>query len=217
MSFANEVGRLGQSLGVDSRAVMDLVCRDKQLNISPAYLRPGFAYGGSCLPKDLRAMLYLAKRNDVELPMMTGIGTSNSIHIEHAATLVKSHGSRKIGLLGLSFKPGTDDLRESPLVTLAEQLIGKGYDLKVYDPAVSLAHLIGANRRYIEQTIPHIGSMLTESLEEVEAFAGVVVVGFRSPAIDALLTRVAARGTPIVDLVGANAAAGSSAYQGVCW
>lgn len=216
--FANEVGRLGRTLGVDARTVMELVCRDKILNISTAYLRPGFAYGGSCLPKDLRAMLYLAKRNDVDLPMLIGMGSSNALHIEHAATLVKSHGSRKVGLLGLSFKPGTDDLRESPLVSLAEQLIGKGYDLRIYDPAVSLARLIGANRRYIEQTLPHIGSMLAEKLEEVEAYAGVLVVGFRTPEIDALLGRAAARGTPIVDLVGAaQPVAGSSAYQGICW
>lgn len=216
--FANEVGRLGRSLGVDGRAVMELVCKDKVLNISTAYLRPGFAYGGSCLPKDLRAMLYLAKHADVDLPMMIGIGNSNALHIEQAATLVKSHGSRQVGLLGLSFKPGTDDLRESPLVSLAEQLIGKGYDLRIYDPAVSLARLIGANRRYIEQMIPHIGSMLAEKLEQVEAYAGVLVVGFRTPEIDALLARAAARGTPIVDLVGvAQPVADAPGYQGICW
>ncbi|HJY40080.1 MAG TPA: nucleotide sugar dehydrogenase [Steroidobacteraceae bacterium] len=218
VSFANEVGRLGQSLGVDARQVMELVCKDRSLNISPAYLRPGFAYGGSCLPKDLRAMLYLAKRNDVEMPMMAGIGTSNGLHIEHAATLVKSHGSRKVGMLGLSFKPGTDDLRESPLVTLAEQLIGKGYDLRIYDPAVSLAKLIGANRRYIEQTLPHIGSMLAENLADVESFAEVLVVGFRTPQIDSLLARAGDKGTPIVDLVGVPAAlADAPKYQGICW
>jgi GDP-mannose 6-dehydrogenase len=218
VTFANEVGRLGQSLGVDAREVMDLVCRDRSLNISPAYLRPGFAFGGSCLPKDLRAMLYLAKHGDVDLPMMQGVVASNSLHIEHAATLVKSHGKRKVGLIGLSFKPGTDDLRESPLVALAEQLIGKGYDLRIYDPAVSLARLIGANKRYIEQTIPHLGNLLTERLEDVEAHGEVVVVGFRAPEVERAVKRCGEQGKPIVDLVGIDRTVGRSrAYGGICW
>jgi GDP-mannose 6-dehydrogenase len=218
VSFANEIGRLGRSVGVDARGVMELLCRDKSLNISPAYLRPGFAYGGSCLPKDLRALLYLAKRNDVDLPLLAGVASSNTLHIEHAAALVKAHGSRKIGMIGLSFKPGTDDLRESPLVSLAEHLIGKGYDLKIYDPAVSLAKLIGANKRYIEQTIPHIGTMLCE-LEEVCAHGDVLVVGFKAPEVLAALERKS--GAHVVDLAGvdtsASAKRSAANYSGICW
>lgn len=218
VSFANEIGRLGRSLGVDARSVMDLVCRDRSLNISPAYLKPGFAYGGSCLPKDLRALLYLAKRNDVDLPLMLGVASSNTLHIEHAATLVKEHGSRKVGLFGLSFKPGTDDLRESPLVSLAEHLIGKGYDLRIYDPAVSLAHLIGANKRYIEQTIPHIGSLLSTNVEDICAHADVIVVGFRAPEVVEALQRWKKPGARIVDLVGiAEPHAVATDYTGICW
>lgn len=218
VSFANEIGRLGRSLGVDSRAVMELACRDRSLNISTAYLRPGFAYGGSCLPKDLRAMLYLARRHDVELPMLAGVAASNALHIEHAAALVMAQGARKVGLIGLSFKPGTDDLRESPLVTLAERLIGKGYQLRVYDPAVNLARLIGANKRYIEQTIPHIGSLLTDDLDEVIRHAGVVVVGFRNPDVDRAVAAIAPGGPPVVDLVGIDAATHTRArYEGICW
>lgn len=218
VSFANEVGRLGRSLGVDSRAVMELVCRDRSLNISPAYLRPGYAYGGSCLPKDLRALLYLAKRNDVDLPMLAGVGSSNALHIEHAAALVKAQGSRQVALLGLSFKPGTDDLRESPLVTLAEQLIGKGYELRIYDPAVNLARLMGANKRYIEQTIPHIGNLLTDDLDAVMRGAGVVVVGFRNAAVDRALAQLGAEPPPVIDLVGVDAAVRERGrYEGVSW
>lgn len=218
VSFANEIGRLGRSLGVDSRAVMDLVCRDRSLNISPAYLRPGYAYGGSCLPKDLRALLYLAKRNDVDLPMLAGVGSSNALHIEHAATLVKAQGSRDVALVGLSFKPGTDDLRESPLVTLAEQLIGKGYKLRIYDPAVNLARLIGANKRYIEQTIPHIGDLLSDDLDAVMHGAGVVVVGFRNAAVDQALAALGPDAPPIIDLVGVEAPLRERGrYEGVCW
>ena len=218
VSFANEIGRLGRSLGVDSRAVMDLVCRDRSLNISTAYLRPGFAYGGSCLPKDLRALLYLAKRNDVELPMLAGVGSTNTLHIDHAAELVMAQGSRQVALLGLSFKPGTDDLRESPLVGLAERLIGKGYQLRIYDPAVSLARLIGANKRYIEQTLPHIGDMLADDLDAVLAGAGVVVVGFRSAEIERALAALAPGAVPIIDLVGVDGVLpGAQRYEGICW
>jgi len=218
VSFANEIGRLGRGLGVDSRAVMELVCRDRSLNISPAYLRPGFAYGGSCLPKDLRALLYLAKRNDVDLPMLAGVGSSNALHIEHAAALVKAQGSRDVALVGLSFKPGTDDLRESPLVALAEQLIGKGYRLRIYDPAVNLARLIGANKRYIEQTIPHIGDLLSDDLDAVLRGAGVIVVGFRNAVVDRALAAIGQDPPPVVDLVGADATLRERGkYEGICW
>jgi GDP-mannose 6-dehydrogenase len=217
VSFANEIGRLGRSLGVDAREVMDLMCKDKSLNISPAYLKPGYAYGGSCLPKDLRALLYMAKRNDVELPLMAGIASSNVQHVEHAFAMVRDSGHKRVGMIGLSFKAGTDDLRESPLVTLAEQLIGKGYDLKIYDPAVSLAALVGANKRYIEHTIAHIGSLLTRSIEDVAQHAEVLIVGHRTPEAAALVTKGLTRGKRIVDLVGLAEARAEAGYAGICW
>jgi len=158
VTFANEIGRLSQSVRVDAREVMDLVCRDKRLNISPAYLKPGFAFGGSCLPKDLRALTYVGKQRDVTTPMLGAILGSNRAHIDHAIDKLMAPGVRRIGMVGLSFKAGTDDLRESPLVTVAERLIGKGYELRIYDPDVNLSRLIGANRRFIEQSIPHIGN-----------------------------------------------------------
>jgi GDP-mannose 6-dehydrogenase len=156
ITFANETARLCEALGVDPFEVMDLVCQDTQLNISRAYLKPGFAFGGSCLPKDLRATAHLARMHDVELPMHAAILPSNQVHLDLALRKILATGKRKIGFLGLSFKSGTDDLRESPLVTLAEQLIGKGMQLAVYDPEVRLAQLLGSNRRYIEQHMPHI-------------------------------------------------------------
>src|SRR3954462_1832699 len=146
---------------------MDMMCSDTQLNISKAYLKPGYAFGGSCLPKDLRATLYLAKQRDVELPMMGGILASNRIHVEQAIEKVLATGKRRIGLIGLSFKTGTDDLRESPTVALAEHLIGKGMSLLVYDPEVHLSRLLGANKRFIEEHLPHIGKLIRETLGDV--------------------------------------------------
>jgi GDP-mannose 6-dehydrogenase len=218
VTFANEIGRLGQSVGVDPRVVMDLLCKDHQLNISPAYLRPGFAFGGSCLPKDLRALLHVAKTHDAELPMLQGVLPSNTVHIDHAAQLVIAGKSRKIGMIGLSFKPGTDDLRESPLVGLAERLIGKGYELRIYDPAVSLALLVGSNKRFIEETIPHIGSLLTDDLDEVCRFADTIVVGHRDTQIEDALTRHQAGLGRTVDLAGIEQeTARGSNYFGICW
>ena len=150
ITFANEIGRISQAAQVDPHAVMALLCDDKQLNISPAYLRPGFAFGGSCLPKDLRALCYLAGRQDVSTPMLSAIADSNRMHLEHAVELVLATGARSVGMLGLSFKSGTDDLRESPLVVMAERFIGKGLAVQIYDPHVNLSRLVGANRRYIE-------------------------------------------------------------------
>ena len=218
ITFANEVGRLGRSLGVDSREVMQLVCKDTSLNISPAYLRPGFAYGGSCLPKDLRAMLYLAKSNDVEIPLMRGIQYTNELHIQHAAEMVKASGSRKVGMIGLSFKPGTDDLRESPLVALAEHLIGKGYELKIHDGAVNVARLIGSNRRFIEQTIPHVEGMLTEDVRTVVEHADVLVVGQSHPDLASELERAGSAAPAIVDLVSLDVPdSAPDQYSGICW
>ena len=183
ITFANETARICEGMGVDPFEVMDLVCKDRQLNISPAYLKPGFAFGGSCLPKDLRATMYFAKTRDVELPVHGAILDSNRRHIDHAIAKVMETGKRRVGMIGLSFKTGTDDLRESPLVLLAEHFIGKGLELLVYDPEVELSRLLGANRRFIEQHVPHIGSLLRPDLAAVVDASDVVVLGSSDRAV----------------------------------
>ena len=218
ITFANEIGRLSRSVGVDGRAVMDLVCKDRRLNISPAYLKPGFAFGGSCLPKDLRALTYVGKQNDVTTPMLGNVMGSNRAHVDHALELVMASGKRKVGMLGLSFKAGTDDLRESPLVTVAERLIGKGYDLRIYDPEVNLSRLLGANKRYIEQSIPHIGNLMMSDASGVIEHAEVLIVGLATAEVRSLLAAGAAPGQVRVDLVGLSAVnAASPGWVGVCW
>lgn len=218
VGFANEVGRLGQAMGVDPREVMRILCKDKQLNISPVYLRPGYAFGGSCLPKDLRALTYLARSSDVEIPVLSSVLPSNENHIDHAAKMAMSLGSRKIGFLGLSFKDGTDDLRESPLVALAERLIGKGYELKIYDPVVKYAQLIGSNLRFIEATIPHIGSLITDNVDAVLQHADIVIVGHNRPDIAEAAERHAKTGGHIIDLAGLPMSATfDDKYTGICW
>jgi len=201
ITFANETARLCAALGVDPFEVMDLVCQDTQLNISRAYLRPGFAFGGSCLPKDLRATTYLAKTRDVEIPMLASILPSNTSHLDLAFDKVVALGRRKVGFVGLSFKTGTDDLRESPLVALAERLIGKGYELRIYDPEVHLARLLGANKSFIERHLPHIGQMLEPDLGAVIAQSEVLVVGSESQAVKAVLAEHCRADQDIVDLV----------------
>ena len=201
ITFANETARLCQAVGADPFEVMDLVCKDTQLNISPAYLKPGFAFGGSCLPKDLRATLYLAKTNDVELPMHGSIAASNRIHVDLAIAKVLATGKRRVGMLGLAFKSGTDDLRESPLVLLAEQLVGKGIELRIYDPEVHFSQLLGANRRFIERHLPHIGSLLTSKLQEVIADCEVLVIGMKDPCTLDLLDEHLRVEQTVIDLV----------------
>jgi len=218
ITFANETARLCEALQVNAFEVMDLVCRDTQLNISRAYLRPGFAFGGSCLPKDLRATMYLAKMRDVELPMLRGVLESNRTHLDLAISKVLASGKRRIGMIGLSFKTGTDDLRESPLVTVAEQLIGKGLSLLVYDPEVHLSRLLGANRRYIEQHLPHIGSVLRADLESVVAESELLVVGLSDLGTLDALKRCVRDDQIVLDLVriaGAEALRGR--HVGLCW
>lgn len=218
ITFANETARLCDALGVDAFEVMDLMCQDTQLNISRAYLKPGFAFGGSCLPKDLRATTYLAKIHDVELPMLAGILPSNRSHLDVALQKVMATGKRKIGFIGLSFKTGTDDLRESPLVTLAEQLIGKGMWLSIYDPEVRLAQLLGANRSFIEKHLPHIGKMLRPDIEGVIAESEVLVVGLADAAVFETLARLSRPGQVIIDLVNLpNRASMAASVQGLCW
>ncbi len=218
ITFANETARLCEALGVDPFEVMSVVCKDRQLNISPAYLRPGFAFGGSCLPKDLRAMMYLAKMRDVALPMHGGIMPSNRSHIDHAIAKVMGTGKRRVGMIGLSFKVGTDDLRESPLVLLAEHFIGKGMSLLVYDPEVHLSNLLGANRRFIEQHVPHIGQLLRRDIAEVIAASDVLVVGLNDRLTIEALGREIRDDQIVIDLVGIPAPTGlRGECVGLCW
>ncbi len=218
ITFANETARICEAMGVDAFEVMDLVCQDTQLNISKAYLKPGFAFGGSCLPKDLRATQYFAKMRDVDLPMLSGILPSNRAHIDHAIQKVMASGKRRIGMIGLSFKTGTDDLRESPLVALAEHFFGKGLSLLVYDPEVHLSNLLGANRRFIEQHVPHIGSLMKSDLESVIAESEVLVVGLADPKIFDTLKRCMRNDHLVVDLVNMpDRAALRGEYRGLCW
>jgi len=201
ITFANEVARLCEALGVDPFQVMELVCRDRHLNISPAYLKPGFAFGGSCLPKDLRATLYFAKTRDVDVPMLASVLASNRLHVDHAISKVLASGRKRVGMIGLSFKTGTDDLRESPLVLIAEQFIGKGLSLLVYDPEVHLSRLLGANRRFIEQHVPHIGSLMREDIADVVRESDILVVGLSDPGIFDALARHVRDDQLVLDLV----------------
>jgi GDP-mannose 6-dehydrogenase len=176
ISFANEIGTFCQSVGIDSKVVMDAFARDTKLNISKAYLSPGFAFGGSCLPKDLRALTYRAKELDLRLPLLESILPSNAEHIERAVQAVLQTGKRKIGVLGLSFKAGTDDLRESPCVQLIKRLLGEGCQIEIWDEKVALGRILGSNRQFIDAVIPHIGSMLREELQDVITGADLVLV-----------------------------------------
>ncbi len=183
ITFANEIGMLCKAEGIDSHEVMRIFCADTKLNISARYLTPGFAFGGSCLPKDLRALTYRARQHDLNLPMLANVLSSNRMQIEHVVKQVLRLGKRRVGLFGLSFKPGTDDLRESPLVELAEQLIGKGYNLLIYDSNVSYAALHGSNKAYIEREIPHIREILCEDIERILEHSEVVIIGHLDRAL----------------------------------
>lgn len=189
--FANEIGDLCQAFDIDSREVMRIFLQDRRLNVSEAYLRPGFAFGGSCLPKDLRALLYAARRADLSVPLLSAILPSNDLQVSKAAEAVLATRRRRVGLVGLSFKPGTDDLRESPLVRLAETLIGKGCDLRVLDRSVAIARLTGANRRYIEEEIPHIASLMCDHLDDFLGHSEVVVIGRGGDEARRVMERIA--------------------------
>ncbi len=218
ITFANEMGRICQALDIDPHEVMNLVCQDTDRTISSAYLRPGFAYGGSCLPKDLRAICHLAGRQDVIIPMLSAVAHSNEIHIDHAISFVLATGRKSIGMIGLSFKGGTDDLRESPLVVMTERFIGKGLNLKIYDPMVSISRLIGANRRYIEETIPHIELLMCDELPALIDESQVLVVGLQTEAIVAELHQRCRADHVILDLVALPARHQlKGTYRGVCW
>jgi GDP-mannose 6-dehydrogenase len=218
IAFANELGAISRALGVDSHKMIEVFLSDTKLNISPAYLKPGFAFGGSCLPKDLRGLVYAARRADVAVPLLSHVLPSNEEHLKRAIELVVATGKRKVGLFGLSFKPGTDDLRESPLVELAERLLGKGYDLKIYDSNVALSRLMGANREYVEGRLPHLADVLTNDVDEVFAHAEVCVVGNTEQAVLDVLAEPGDR--VVVDLVrlpDADERRATVGYQGLGW
>ncbi len=216
--FANEIGNLCKKLDVDSHEVMDIFCRDEKLNLSPYYLKPGFAFGGSCLPKDVRALQYRAKEVDVELPMISQILPSNKGQIQQALDQVLDTGKKHVGLLGFSFKAGTDDLRESPIVILAEALLGKGVSLKIYDKNVSMAKLVGANKDYIVKQIPHLSSLLCNTIDEVIEGSEVVVVGNQSPEFAQAVMDCRADQI-VIDLVRLPIYGSlvKADYRGICW
>ena len=216
VSFANEIGNICKALQIDSHEVMEVFCQDTKLNLSSYYLKPGFAFGGSCLPKDLRAINYKAKTVDVETPVLSSILPSNKQQVERAIDMVLATGKRKIGVFGFSFKAGTDDLRESPMVTLIEALIGKGLQLLIYDRDVSLARLVGANKEYIERQIPHIAQLMSTEFDDVLEFADVVVIGNKSEEFRGVEQKRRPEQV-IIDLVRLFDRTSDDGYQGICW
>ena len=216
VTFANEIGNIAKAVGVDGREVMEVICQDRKLNLSSYYMRPGFAFGGSCLPKDVRALSYRAGQLDVESPLIESLMRSNSAQVRKAFDIIASYDKRKVALLGLSFKAGTDDLRESPLVELAEMLIGKGFDLSIYDSNVEYARVHGANRDYIESKIPHVSSLLRSNFDEVVANADVIVLGNGDEAFAPLVERAFAD-KKVFDLVGFMRQYSGGGLEGICW
>ncbi len=214
VAFANEIGNVCQASGIDGQEVMEIFCRDTKLNLSPYYLKPGFAFGGSCLPKDVRALTYYARQHALETPVLSAVLPSNREQINRALLMIERTGSKHVGILGLSFKAGSDDLRESPMIELAERLLGKGYNLSIFDREVSMARIFGSNKRYIERAIPHISSLMRDSVEEVVGASEVVVLGKRDRAWNRsdLFTD-----KQVIDLVRIAAAESARDYQGICW
>ncbi len=216
VAFANEIGNICKVLGLDGHQVMDIFCQDTKLNLSSYYMKPGFAFGGSCLPKDVRALTYKGKMLDLNLPVLNAIMPSNHYQIEKAINMIVTKGKRKIGILGFAFKAGTDDLRESPIVDVIETLVGKGYDLKLFDQNVSMAALTGANRDYILNHIPHISRLMVESVQEVLEFAEIIVIGNNSAEFKLVFDKLKP-GQVLVDLVRIVKDKSSSRYDGICW
>ena len=217
VGFANEIGSMCKALELDGHSVMSIFCQDEKLNLSPYYLRPGFAFGGSCLPKDLRALNYKAVRMDVITPILNSILPSNALQIERGFELITSRGSKRVGVLGFSFKAGTDDLRESPVVELIERLLGKGFDVKLYDENVNIARLTGANRDYILNHVPHIARIMVESIDDVLSDADTIVIGNGSSEFKSVVDRLKPH-QEVVDLVGvAKPSTESNQYHGIGW
>lgn len=217
ITFANEIGMFCKKHSIDAREVMNIFCKDTKLNISSNYLKPGFAFGGSCLPKDIRAILYKAKMEDVELPLLNSILESNEKQIENVTSRIIQTKKNNIGILGFSFKEGTDDLRESPMIEIIETLMGKGYKIKLYDKNVNLARLIGANKRYIEERIPHIARMMCENIDEVIRDSAVIVIGNKIDKFKNVLEKTG-KDKIIIDLVGSEKNKISKGnYNGIAW
>ncbi len=217
IGFANEIGNLCKSLSIDSHKAMDIFCQDKKLNISPAYLLPGFAFGGSCLPKDIRALAYKAKSHDLELPILSSILPSNELQVRRGLKLIMDKGHNRVGVLGFSFKAGTDDLRESPMIEIIERLLGKGYDLRIYDKNVNVASLVGANRDFILNRIPHISKLMVGNIDAVLNHAETVVIGNSDPDFRSV-TEQMREGQCMVDFVRITNSGGKNGrYDGICW
>jgi GDP-mannose 6-dehydrogenase len=216
VAFANEIGNLCKAVGIDGHKVMEIFCKDTKLNLSSYYMKPGFAFGGSCLPKDVRALTYKGKSLDLDLPLMNAILPSNRQQVEKGIKMIVDKGHRKVGILGFSFKAGTDDLRESPLVDVIEYLLGKGFDLKLYDKNVNLAALTGANQDYILNHIPHISKLMVTSMEEVMAFAETIVIGNGAEEFKTVLSHLKP-GQNVVDLVRISKQQSGEQYDGICW
>lgn len=217
VSFANEIGRICKPLGIDSHSVMEIFCQDTKLNISPYYMKPGFAFGGSCLPKDLRALTYKAKMLDINVPVLNSVLASNQQHIEAGLDMIIKAGNKKVGILGFSFKAGTDDLRESPLIDVIERLLGKGFDLRIYDSNVNLAKLIGANKDYLYNHIPHISSLMVDSIDQLLSHADTIVIGNKAQEFKEVVKNHKAN-QHVIDFVRITDQVHKEGdYEGICW
>ncbi len=216
VAFANEIGNICKAVGIDGHKVMEIFCQDTKLNLSPYYMKPGFAFGGSCLPKDVRALTYKARTLDLDLPLLNSILPSNHKQVEKGIKMIVDKGARKVGILGFSFKAGTDDLRESPLVDVIEYLLGKGYELKLYDKNVNLAALTGANQDYILNHIPHISKLMVTSMQDVLDFADTIVIGNGAAEFKTVPGSLKPH-QHIVDLVRISKEQSGAQYDGICW
>jgi GDP-mannose 6-dehydrogenase len=217
IGFANEIGNLSKAFGVDAHEVIKIFVQDQKLNISSAYLSPGFAFGGSCLPKDLRALVYQAKMHDLILPILTSIQPSNDLQVNRGVELIMKTGHKRVGVLGFSFKPGTDDLRESPMLEVIERLIGKGYDLRIYDKNVNIARLVGANRDFIFNRIPHISKHMVSDIDAVLNHAQTIVIGNKDPNFRNV-PDLLRDGQVLVDFVRiTDRRSEEGNYEGICW
>ncbi len=218
VGFANEIGNICKAIGIDGHEVMDIFCKDTKLNLSAYYMKPGFAFGGSCLPKDVRALTYKARSSDIDVPIINAIIPSNNRQIEKGLAMITEKGSKKVGILGFSFKAGTDDLRESPLVEVIERLIGKGYDIRLYDKNVKIASLVGANKDYILNHIPHISKLMVDSIDEVLEHADTIVIGNGAEEFRTVAADIPA-GKCVVDLVRIidRRSSAEDGYDGICW